>query len=268
MNVGKLVRLHRLFSHPSGRLCSIAVDHFIGYERDMPSALRQVQATIAAVVAARPSAVTLYPGLAETVWKPFAGLVPLIVQSTIDRSDDSVYEQVATAGDAVRLGAEALAVVAYVRGRSEARNLGVVADCVRQAVRYELPVVCHIYPRDERDLNVISKTPEDVAWAVRCAVEVGVDIIKAPYCGDVAAQAQIVQDCPLPLVVAGGPKQRTLQGALDMMGDVVRSGAKGATIGRNAWGHSDITMAVRAFKAVIQDEATTAEALRIAGRGR
>jgi len=32
MNTGKLVRLNRLFSHSSGRLCSVAIDHFITYQ--------------------------------------------------------------------------------------------------------------------------------------------------------------------------------------------------------------------------------------------
>ena len=45
MNTGKLVRLNRLFSHPSGRLCSVAVDHFIGYQDGIPDGLRQIEAT-------------------------------------------------------------------------------------------------------------------------------------------------------------------------------------------------------------------------------
>ena len=36
MNLGKLIRLNRLFAHPSNRLCSVAVDHFIGYGRACP----------------------------------------------------------------------------------------------------------------------------------------------------------------------------------------------------------------------------------------
>jgi DhnA family fructose-bisphosphate aldolase class Ia len=31
MAIGKLIRLNRLFADPSGRLCSIAVDHLMGY---------------------------------------------------------------------------------------------------------------------------------------------------------------------------------------------------------------------------------------------
>ena len=48
MNTGKLVRMNRLFSHSSGRLCSVAVDHFIGYGQGLPDGLRHIGATLAA----------------------------------------------------------------------------------------------------------------------------------------------------------------------------------------------------------------------------
>jgi len=265
MNIGKLIRLNRIFSHPSGRICSIAVDHFIGYQAGIPDGLRHIEATVAAIVAALPDAVTMYGGIASTVWKPFAGQVPLIIQAIIGRPDDSAFEQLNTPEDAVRLGADAIAISAFLRGPTEGDRLRRIADCVREAARFDLPVICHVYPRDEKDLSRISFAPEDVAWVVRCATELGVDVIKAPYCGDVQAHAQIVADCPLPVVAAGGPKHDTLLGALGMMADVVRSGARGATIGRNVWSFPEITKAALAFKAVIHDEKTAEEAMRAAG---
>jgi DhnA family fructose-bisphosphate aldolase class Ia len=130
MNIGKLVRLNRIFSHPSGRLCSIAVDHFIGYAAGLPNGLRQIQATLAAIVAAEPDAITMHKGIVTSAWAPFAGKVPLIVQSIIGRPDETAYEQLVTPEEAVRLGADAIAVAAYVRGKTEARYLRVVSDCV------------------------------------------------------------------------------------------------------------------------------------------
>jgi len=264
MNTGKRVRISRLFSHGSGRLCSVAVDHFIGYGAGLPPGLRHIGATLAAVVAARPDAVTMHKGIAASAWGPYAGRVPMILQSTTARPDDSACEQVADPLDAVRLGADGFAVAAFVRGATEAAHLRIVADCVRQAAAYEMPVICHIYPRDTKT-NAISFLPEDIAWAVRCAVEVGVDVVKTPYCGDVSAFAQIVADCPLPLVAAGGPKADTLRSALEMVAQVVQSGARGATIGRNVWGFEQIGAAVHAFKAVIHESKSPDEALQQAG---
>lgn len=263
MNLGKLIRLNRLFSHASRRLCSVAVDHFIGYGQGLPAGLRRIQPTLAAIVAAQPDAVTMHKGLAASAWQPYAGQIPLILQSSLVRPDDAAREQAATPLEAVRLGADALAVVAFVRGATEAAYLRAVADTVREAARFELPVICHIYPRDAS--NKIIFVPEDIAWAVRCAVEVGADIVKVPYCGDVQAYAEIVNDSPVPVVAAGGPQAESLPAALAMMADVVRSGARGATIGRNIWGFDQITAAVRAFKAVIHDGQTAAAALQSAG---
>jgi len=95
---------------------------------------------------------------------------------------------------------------------------------------------------------------------VRCIVEVGADVVKAPFCGDIKAHAQIVADCPAPLVVAGGPKSGTLLDGLQLAADAVASGARGAIIGRNVWGSEDITSAMLAFKAVIHEGLTPQQA--------
>ncbi len=268
MNIGKLIRMNRIFSHPSGRLCSIAVDHFIGYSQGLPPGLRHIQATLAEVVAAGPDAVTMMKGIALSAWKPYAGKIPMILQSIIGRPDDTAFESLLSAEEAVRLGADAIAVACFVKGKTEAANLKVVANVVREAAPYELPVICHIYPRSQASsFTQVSFAPEDVAWAVHCALELGTDVIKTPYCGDIASYAQIVSDSPVPVVAAGGPQQETFEAALAMMAEVVASGARGATIGRNVWGFGKTTAAVTAFKAVIHDQKTPQQAMAEAGLG-
>jgi class I fructose-bisphosphate aldolase len=263
MDLGKLVRMNRIFAHPSKKLCSVAVDHFIGYGHGLPAGLRRIAATLAEIVSAAPDAVTMHKGIAASAWAPYAGRIPWILQSTMGRPDDTAREQAAVPEEAVRLGADGFAVAAFVRGATEGAALRTVADCVRQAAAFNMPVICHIYPRTPS--NQISFAPEDIAWAVRCAVEMGVDVVKTPYCGDVAAYAQIVAECPVPLVAAGGPKADSLPAALEMISQVMQSGARGATIGRNIWGFDQIAAATRAFKAVVHDGKSPDEALRLAG---
>ena len=117
----------------------------------------------------------------------------------------------------MRLGADAIAVAIFIRGNTEAASLRMVGDVVRDATRFELPVICHVYPRRFEGGPHVSYTPEDIAWAVHCVTEVGVDVVKAPYCGDVAAYAEIVTNCPTPIVAAGGPKTNTLAEAFNMV---------------------------------------------------
>ncbi|MCL5996545.1 MAG: aldolase, partial [Chloroflexi bacterium] len=203
----------------------------------------------------------MHKGIAASAWAPYAGKIPLIMQSTIARVDDSACEQLGKPQDAVRLGADAFAIAVFVRGATEAAHLATLGKAVREAGRYEMPVICHIYPRTFRERPAISFAPEDIAWAVRCAVEAGADVVKVPYCGNVASYAEIVEDCPVPVVAAGGPKAGTLETALQMVAEVVMSGACGATIGRNVWGFDNIARTVQAFKAVIHDGKLPEEAL-------
>jgi class I fructose-bisphosphate aldolase len=259
MGLGKQIRLNRIFGHPSGRLCSVAVDHFTVYNLGLPPGLRHIRETLAAVMADPPDAVTIHKGIAKALWGEYAGRIPLILQSSLVRPDDSAMDRAATVEDALRLGADAIAVVAFVRGKTEAHYLRDMADSVRDGDRLELPVICHVYPRDSE--NRIIYTPEDIAWAVRCMVEMGVDVVKAPYCGDPVAHAQIVADCPLPLVIAGGPQTPTLRDALQLTREAVDSGVRGAVVGRNIWGMDDIAGALRAFKAVVHDGKSADEAL-------
>lgn len=267
MGVGKRTRLNRIFGHPSGRFLSVAVDHFIAYgegAHGIPAGIRQISRTLEALVAGKPDAITMHKGIAASAWKPFAGSIPLILQSTIARPDDTVCEQIADAGDAVYLGADALAIAAFICGDAEGDRLRTVADCVRDAVPFDLPVIVHIYPREFADgVPKVSHRPELVTWAVRCGLECGADVIKTPYCGDIEAFRQIVSDCPVPVVAAGGPKAETLEAALKMAHEVVQSGARGMTVGRNIWGVPEITKAVRAFSAVIHDGLTPSEAMSL-----
>ncbi|MFH1923523.1 MAG: hypothetical protein ABIP48_26990 [Planctomycetota bacterium] len=102
-----------------------------------------------AIVAAEPDAVTMHKGIAASAWQAHAGRVPMILQSTIARPDDSACEQIATPEDAVCLGADGFAVAAFVRGPTEAAHLRRVADCVRQAARFELDVTHILVPEGQ-----------------------------------------------------------------------------------------------------------------------
>jgi fructose-bisphosphate aldolase, class I len=267
MNLGKLIRLNRLFAHPSGRLCSVAVDHFVGYHEAMPPGLRNLPATLKAIVAATPDAITMQKGTAKACWPPYAGRIPLVIQCLAGRPDDTADETIAEPEDAVRMGADAFATCAFIRGGTEAAHLRRVADQVRKAEPWEMPVILHIYPRRfTADGRVeISFDPEDIAWAVRCGLELGVDVIKVPYTGDPKSYGEIIRTCPVPVVAAGGPKAPTLEDALSMGAGVVAAGARGMVTGRNIWGFPKITRAVTAFKAVIHDRKSAAQAMREAG---
>jgi fructose-bisphosphate aldolase, class I len=265
MDLAKQIRLNRIFAHPSGRLCSVAVDHFVGYQQGLPPGLTHVPQTIARLVAGKPDAITMLKGMAKSAWAPFAGRVPLIIQSITFTADDAVIENLAQPEEVLRLGADAMAVSLGVRGPNEGKFLRLLAQMVEGADRVGLPVIAHIYPRDFSAGAKIVYDAENIMWAVRCGIECGADVIKVPFTGDAASYRDIIATCPVPVVAAGGPRCDTLREALNLMTHVVESGARGATIGRNVWGTPDPTRALVAFRGVIHDGLLPEAALARAG---
>lgn len=253
MGLGKRIRLNRIFGHPSGRLCSVAVDHLVAYQTGLPEGLRDVPETIAALAAGRPDAITMYKGMAQSVWPPYAGSIPLIITSIAFTVDDTIMHQMARPHECVRLGADAISAAIALRSPREGDYLKMLATVVEEAAEFDLPVIAHIYPRDFADQPKVVHDPENILWAVRCGIELGADIIKVPYTGDVLSFRDIVATSPIPVVAAGGPKASTLLEALRLMHGAVEAGAKGATIGRNIWGSPDPIGALAAFKRVIHD---------------
>ena len=254
MDLGTRIRLNRIFSHPSGRICSVAVDHFIGYQKGLPPGLKDIPSVLAAIAEARPDAVTMEKGYAANAFVPFAGRIPLIVSSIIFTPDDSIIEQVARPEEALRLGADAIAAAIGVRGPNEGKYLKLLAGIVEEARRISLPVIAHLYPRDFTGTPRIVHDPENILWAVRCGNEMGADVIKVPFTGDADSYREIVATSAVPVVAAGGPQTKTLDEALEQMRKVVEAGARGATIGRNIWGTPDPLRALRAFQAVIHGD--------------
>jgi fructose-bisphosphate aldolase, class I len=265
MDLAKRIRINRIFGHPSKRLCSVAVDHLIGYQKGLPPGLRNVPKTLRKLAEGKPDAVTMLKGMAKSAWEPYAGRIPLIIQSMCFTPDDAIIETVTRPEEVLRLGADAIAVAIGVRGPNEGKFLKIMTQMVEEADRIGLPVVAHIYPRDFSKGAAIVHDPENILWAVRCGVECGADVVKVPFTGDAKSFKEIAATSPVPVVAAGGPRCETLLEALEMMAKVIESGVRGATIGRNIWGAPDPTRALIAFRAVIHDQMTPAAALKAAG---
>lgn len=263
MGLGTQIRLRRLFDHPSGHLFGIAADHFASYGgniattgiANLPRALKQLMRS-------EPDSVTLNYGAAKNFWAPYAGTSALVVETAMFTADDRIRERWTEPEDALRLGADAIAVAIAVRGPEEGKYIRSLADAVHQAEKLEIPVIAHIYPRNYGgDEPVIEFTPDQIAWATRVGIETGADVIKVGYPGDLEAFREIVSGSAVPIVVAGGPQADTLAEALQHISDALAAGAVGAVIGRNIWGDPDPLAAAHAYRSVIHDGLDPASAL-------
>lgn len=244
--LGKKTRLNRIFSHPSGRIMSVAIDHLINYPIGLPEGLRDIQNTIDKIVEGRPSAITMNKGIAMHCMPKHAGKVPFIIQQVAVRADGSCFFANSTVEEVAEMGADAIAVAIIIKNATEAVQMKHLSQVVSQSEKYGLPVIAHIYPVGAEGENPsISNLAEDVFFATRIGIEMGVDVVKVPYTGDVSSYRDIISASPIPVVAAGGPKANTLEEAVAMMKEIAQTGASGATVGRNVWGFHDVPMAIR-----------------------
>src|SRR5215211_4381900 len=136
-------------------------------------------------------------------------------------------------------------------------KLGMISD---KCDEWSLPLVAMMYPRGENIKN--PHDPEIVAHAARVGAEAGADIVKAVYTGDPDSFKRVVRSCPVPLVIAGGPKANSDREILEMCNGAMAAGAKGVTFGRNIFQHKNPPAMVRALRKIIIENRNVREALK------
>ncbi len=230
----------------------------------MTAGLHDLPRTIATLVAGRPDAITMFKGVARSCWPPYAGTVPLIIQVGCFTPDERIVEILGGPTQAIRLGADAIAVAIGVRGPNEGRFLQHLSAVVDEADPLGLPVIAHVYPRDFSGAPKIVNDLGNVSWAVRCAIECGADVVKVPLPGEAAGFSEVIEASPIPVVVAGGSRTDNLKDALTQAETAVIAGAAGITVGRNIWGAAHPQAAMRAFQAIVHDLQNPATAMALA----
>lgn len=158
--------------------------------------------------------------------------------------------------EALRLNASAVALSIYVGSEHEHQTLIALGNLVNEAERYGLPVLAvtavgkELEKRDARYL----------ALACRIAAELGARAVKTYYCDNFT---KVIKGCPVPLVVAGGPKLDTALDALTLAHDAIAAGAAGVDMGRNIWQSGDAVGMITAIRAIVHGNASVKEASKL-----
>ena len=259
--LGKAVRLERLKNRESGRILTVALDHAPSY--GLLAGLENIGRVVEQVAGGGPDAIMLMKGTAERCFRPYAGRIALILKcSTLSPFHPEQDVWVSSVEDALRLGADAIAMAVTVGSPQQPQVLANLAALVREADRAAMPVIAHAYPNgglvppDER------YSSERVGYAARLVMELGVDIVKTFYTGSCETFAEVVdRAAPALVVAAGGPRLETETQVFRMAYDVVQAGAAGITFGRNIWQSERIGQMIRALKQVVHNHSSVQLAL-------
>jgi len=241
---GKTVRLSRIF-RPDGRAVVIALDH--GQFKHEAKGLEDINRIIEKTVDGGADAIILNPGPAAQYARVYAGRSALILRltgaSTEHNPNFDYHRAIATVEQAVSLGADAVLVMGFIGGAGEARALELLARIAEDCWRWGMPLIAEMLP-------VESDQFYDTEW-VRCAArvgyELGADCIKAYFTG-APAYRSVIDSCPIPLLIAGGPK---VDDPMEMVQDAIALGAAGVAFGRNVFEAEDPVAQTRTLVQVV-----------------
>jgi fructose-bisphosphate aldolase/2-amino-3,7-dideoxy-D-threo-hept-6-ulosonate synthase len=118
-----------------------------------------------------------------------------------------------------------------------------------------------MYPRGKNVPD--GHDPEVVKLSARVGAELGADIIKTNYTGDPDTFKEVVDGCPVPVVIAGGPKVETEEDLFRMVKDAVSVGGAGVAMGRNIFQAKNPQLMTCAISELVHNQISVEEALKI-----
>ena len=154
----------------------------------------------------------------------------------------------------VRLNAMAVSMSVFVGSKYEHQSLSNLAKLVDECEDFGIPVMA--VTAVGRELE--KREARYLALCARVAAEIGARVVKTYYCAD--KFEKVVEGCPVPVVIAGGPKTETQQEVFDFVYDGMQKGAIGVNLGRNIWQTEHPVAAIRAIRAIIHEDHTAKEA--------
>lgn len=259
--LGKSVRMERIMDRNSGNAVIVPLDH--GMSMGPVKGIIDIKSTIDAVSEGGATAVVEHKGVVPYGHRTFGKDIGLIVHlsaSTSMAPDPNAKVIVTTVEEVIKMGADAVSMHVNVGSETDGQMMADMGVISRKCNEWGMPLLVMIYPRGP---NV--KDPYDVDLVKHCArvaAEVGADLVKTNYTGDVDTFKEVVRGALAPVVIAGGPKMDSDEKLLQMVKDSLEAGGKGVSIGRNIFQHSNITGITKAISSIVINGAEVEEAIR------
>ena len=245
-----------------GKALVVAMDHARAF--GAIGGLEDPGSVIDAAIEAEADAVMTTFGVAKHFRERLIGRIPTILRldggPSLYREDWLAYTELSmlhSVEDALLLGADCVVVMAFVGISVELETYSIVARVDGECMRANLPMMVEALPCPSERIPD-PKATDAMASAARLAFEHGADLVKSYYTEDFS---RVTENCPAPVLIAGGPRMETIGETLQVVHDAVGAGAAGVVFGRNIWQSGDTRGTIRALKGIIHDGRPVADAL-------
>ncbi len=157
----------------------------------------------------------------------------------------------------IRLNVAAVGLSIFVGSDYEKETLQNLSMLVDECEDYGIPVMAVTAVGKELE----KRTARFLGLSCRIAAELGAKIVKTYYCPE--DFEKVTNGCPVPVVIAGGPKCETELEVFDFVYDGIQKGAIGVNLGRNVWQNPHPAAMMRALNGVIHDNLTPKQAFEL-----
>lgn len=259
--IGKRVRLERIMNRATERTVIVPMDH--GVAQGPIAGLENVRRAVQEVAEGGANAFIVHKAVAESGHRgrgPDVGLIIHLTAGTSLAQDADERVPVCTVEEAIRYGADGVSIHINLGAATEADMLRHFGEVSASCQIWGMPLLAMMYARGPKIKN--SYDVKYVKHAARVGAELGADIVKCNYTGSPDTFREVVGGCPVPVVIAGGPKMATDREVLEMVAGALEAGAQGVSIGRNVFQHKSPRRMTAALCKIVHERASVADALK------
>lgn len=260
--IGKKIRLERIIDRNSHRTVIVPMDH--GVTVGPIEGLADMRTAVGNVVNGGANAILMHKGIVRAGHRGTGKDVGLIIHlsaGTLLSPHPNAKELVCTVEEAVKLGADAVSVHINLGAETDTEMLQQLGYISERCLEWQIPLVAMMYARGQKIENEYDV--KYVKIAARVGAELGADIVKVVYTGSVESFSEVVNGCPVPVVIAGGEKMDSDEDIFRMVEDALAAGAAGLSIGRNAFQHKNPTKMIQALSQIVHNNATVEQAMEM-----
>jgi fructose-bisphosphate aldolase/2-amino-3,7-dideoxy-D-threo-hept-6-ulosonate synthase len=263
-HVGKSLRLKRVID-PAGVSVICALDHGMTSPTFLEP-LADIQARTAEAVAGGANVIMMGKGMvrfAESSFTPTTSLALLLSASAHPGGSRPQIVNVAEVEEGLRLGADAVVLFTALEGEHEAEMLRILSAVGRECATLGMPFIAEAeFPTTYASVEELKRQYgfDYLCRNVRLCAELGADIVKTNWPGDIDSFAHLVEAANgVPVVLAGGSRLEDME-LLARMEGAMAAGAIGCSVGRNIFMHRSPAALTRALSRVIRERWPAARA--------
>jgi DhnA family fructose-bisphosphate aldolase class Ia len=258
--IGKHVRLDHILNPKSKNAVVMALDH-AAVLGPIEGIIDPVE-TIATVNQGGPDTWFMPIGVVKQAYEQLIeDRVPFLLSldtCTYMGPEPDLFLLTDTVEHAVRVGASGVAMHALIGPSRTSEMLAGLSKVANDCDKLGMPLMAIMYPEGFEN----NKDVQHVKWAARVGAELGADTVKTYYTGSRESFAEVVEACPVPVMLSGGSKTDDPLDYLSMLKNCMDAGGRGCAVGRNIWQYEDPVAMVRATKKIVHEGASVEEAAK------